>query len=306
MNRVRRRPRTGTATSSGTSSSAGSPPGAYAAGLRSPTSSATTTTAAPSRFAHYLAFPLVLVCGVLLIVDLGRPERFWHMLIQSETVPADVQVVVADVGRLVGPLGLRRLQLRLVPRRAGRGRPARPRRPGRRGPSRSVAGGSGRLFAAGGALSAFFLGSYTGVLLSATNQPIWSDTTWLAPLFLASSASTGLAAMILLNRGGGAATCPRRRRAPGVGRRLGDRPGADPAGRLRALAGAAGRAGVRPLARRPDPGVRRPGRPGAPPDPQALPEGVGRLGLALLILAGGFASRAAVVGMPVPWLLAHH
>ena len=31
------------------------------------------------------AFPLALVCGMLLIVDLGRPERFWHMLIQSET-----------------------------------------------------------------------------------------------------------------------------------------------------------------------------------------------------------------------------
>jgi hypothetical protein len=30
-------------------------------------------------------FPLAVVCGVLLILDLGRPERFWHMLIQSET-----------------------------------------------------------------------------------------------------------------------------------------------------------------------------------------------------------------------------
>src|SRR3954447_23803874 len=38
-----------------------------------------------ARAAHYLAFPLVCVCGLLLIVDLGRPERFWHMLVQSET-----------------------------------------------------------------------------------------------------------------------------------------------------------------------------------------------------------------------------
>ena len=93
-----------------------------------------------SRFAHYIAFPLVNVCGVLLIVDLGRPERFWHMLIQSETVPADVQVVVAHVRRLVGPLRLRRLQLRLVPRRAGRGRLAPLDAPGRRGPPRSRRG----------------------------------------------------------------------------------------------------------------------------------------------------------------------
>src|SRR5712692_1850841 len=38
-----------------------------------------------TKVSDYLVFPLVLVCAVLLILDLGRPERFWHMLIQSET-----------------------------------------------------------------------------------------------------------------------------------------------------------------------------------------------------------------------------
>src|SRR6266581_2077458 len=38
-----------------------------------------------AQVSYYLAFPLALVCGVLLILDLGRPERFWHMRIQSET-----------------------------------------------------------------------------------------------------------------------------------------------------------------------------------------------------------------------------
>src|SRR5215467_4951728 len=38
-----------------------------------------------AKVAYYYAFPLAVVCGVLLILDLGRPERFWHMLIQSET-----------------------------------------------------------------------------------------------------------------------------------------------------------------------------------------------------------------------------
>jgi len=37
------------------------------------------------RVAYYMAFPLVGVCGLLLTIDLGRPERFWHMLIQSNT-----------------------------------------------------------------------------------------------------------------------------------------------------------------------------------------------------------------------------
>ena len=41
-----------------------------------------------------------------------------------------------------------------------------------------------------GCVAGFFVASYTGALLSATNQPMWSDTVWLAPLFLASAAST--------------------------------------------------------------------------------------------------------------------
>jgi formate-dependent nitrite reductase membrane component NrfD len=38
-----------------------------------------------ARVGYLVAFPAVLVCGVLLIVDLDRPERFWHMLVQSNT-----------------------------------------------------------------------------------------------------------------------------------------------------------------------------------------------------------------------------
>jgi formate-dependent nitrite reductase membrane component NrfD len=148
------------------------------------------------RVAYYLAFPLVNVCGVLLIVDLGRPERFWHMLIQNQTgwpmlkwwspmsagawalavfggfsFASFVGVLAAD-----GWLGLGRFS-ELA--------------------DRLRTGWTGRLFAAGGAASAFFLASYTGVLLAASNQPIWADTTWTGALFLASAASTGVAAMLL-------------------------------------------------------------------------------------------------------------
>jgi formate-dependent nitrite reductase membrane component NrfD len=62
-------------------------------------------------------------------------------------------------------------------------------------------GWTGRLFALGGSIAAFFLGSYTGVLLGASNQPIWSNTTWTGALFLASSASTGIATMVVLDHG---------------------------------------------------------------------------------------------------------
>src|SRR5437762_2231795 len=38
-----------------------------------------------ARLGYLIAFPAVVVCGILLIADLGRPERFWHMLLQSAT-----------------------------------------------------------------------------------------------------------------------------------------------------------------------------------------------------------------------------
>src|SRR5260221_3141142 len=45
---------------------------------------------------------------------------------------------------------------------------------------------------------AFFVASYTGALVTATNQPLWSDTNWIAPLFLTSAASTAIATLTLL------------------------------------------------------------------------------------------------------------
>src|SRR2546430_10266770 len=36
------------------------------------------------RLAYLIAFPAVCVCGLLLTADLGRPARFWHMLVQAQ------------------------------------------------------------------------------------------------------------------------------------------------------------------------------------------------------------------------------
>ena len=68
-------------------------------------------------------------------------------------------------------------------------------------------GGFGRLFTIVGALFGLFLAGYTGVLLSVSNQPIWSDTWALGGLFLASGLSVAAAALGLL------VACWRRRRA---------------------------------------------------------------------------------------------
>ena len=38
-----------------------------------------------ARLGYYISFPCVVLSGLLLTLDLGRPERFWHMLIESNT-----------------------------------------------------------------------------------------------------------------------------------------------------------------------------------------------------------------------------
>ena len=36
------------------------------------------------RLGYYVALIGIVLSGALLCMDLGRPERFWHMLIQSQ------------------------------------------------------------------------------------------------------------------------------------------------------------------------------------------------------------------------------
>jgi formate-dependent nitrite reductase membrane component NrfD len=182
-------------------------------------------------------------------------------------------------------------------------------RPGEATRARVVAlqrGWQGKLFAVGAAASAFFLGSYTGALLSVTNQPIWSDTTWLAPLFLASATSTGLAAMVLLIRWRLADVAE-----PALERlEWADRWAmALEAAMLIAFALSLGRYAGPALTRWP--GLLIPSFvvPVGLVLPWIVQRGWGMKGAgasALLVLLGGFVLRAAVIGMPLPWLLTPH
>jgi formate-dependent nitrite reductase membrane component NrfD len=56
----------------------------------------------------------------------------------------------------------------------------------------------GLIFQVIGCLFGFFIASYTGALLTASNQPFWSDSPLIGALFLASSASTGIAVLLLI------------------------------------------------------------------------------------------------------------
>src|SRR5947209_8029533 len=147
-----------------------------------------------ARLGYYISFPCIIISGLLLTLDLGRPLRFWHMLIESNTYRpmfkywspmsvgswallvfgifvflAFLEALVED-DRLAWPAG----------------RKFRP------------PGALGSVIAAIGGLFGFYVAGYTGVLLAVTNRPIWSDTPLLGMLFVVSAASISAALMILL------------------------------------------------------------------------------------------------------------
>jgi formate-dependent nitrite reductase membrane component NrfD len=147
------------------------------------------------RLGYYIAFVGAVISGLLLVVDLGRPERFWHMMLQSETMrpmlkywsPMSMGVwglllfgffaFLAAVGATTEDTNFRWA-------------PA----------SRLARGVLATIVAVVGGIAGFFLAGYTGVLLSVTNRPVWADSNWLGILFLFSAASTAAAALILLGR----------------------------------------------------------------------------------------------------------
>lgn len=146
-----------------------------------------------SRAAFYIAFPLLLLVPIPLIADLGRPERFWHLffyvkegtpyinlqspmsvgswallLFSGFALLSFVDNLVAEKRIAFAPFG--HLYNR-VPR---------------------------KLYALFGSAAGFFIAGYTGVLLNVTAIPFWAATSPLmGPLFIASGASTGAAAITL-------------------------------------------------------------------------------------------------------------
>jgi protein NrfD len=146
------------------------------------------------RAGYYVALAGAVLSGLLLTLDLSKPFRFWHMLLQSNRgVPMfkpwspmsvgawallgfAVLALLASLGALGETRGWRRA--------AGLGR-----------------GAPGVLLAVLGGLLGLFLAGYTGVLLAVTNRPVWADSSWLGAVFLASGVSTAAATLILLGRG---------------------------------------------------------------------------------------------------------
>jgi formate-dependent nitrite reductase membrane component NrfD len=133
------------------------------------------------RAGHFVSLVAAAVSPVLLILDLGRPERWYNMLrvfrprsmmnlgayILSFMGAFGVAGAISQLLRMLGPNHLL-FRLAIQPL---------------------------RLLSWLGAIPAGFLGSYTAFLLAATNVPLWaSNKLLMGLLFFSSALSTGLSA----------------------------------------------------------------------------------------------------------------
>jgi formate-dependent nitrite reductase membrane component NrfD len=153
-----------------------------------------------ARLGFYVSFVTLLVCPVLLTADLGASWwKFWHMLVNVTPgdqglnfkywSPMSVGVWALFVFGVFSAVSA--LESFILDRRD---------RTAVGDPGRPIGGVVGRAFNVFGAILALFIASYTGVLLSVSNQPVWSDTWMLGGLFLASGLGGSAALIALLTR----------------------------------------------------------------------------------------------------------
>jgi len=132
-----------------------------------------------ARIARRVALAALVPSPPLLIMDLGRPERFYKMLrIFKPRSPMSTGSWCLTVfgGLAAGAVGADLL---------GRER-------------------TGKALGGATAVVGGYLGSYTGVLLAATAVPVWSRSRlFLGPIFVATGALTGAAATRLVLAAGG-------------------------------------------------------------------------------------------------------
>ena len=146
-----------------------------------------------ARVAFLVSLPATLICPILLTADLNASwMRFWHMMVN--TTPGDAglnfkywsPMSVGVWGLLLFGffVGISALDAWLR----------------NRGSFGLLPMAVNRVFNVLGSLVGIFIASYTGVLISVSNQPVWSDTWALGGLFLASGLSGAAALLALLIR----------------------------------------------------------------------------------------------------------
>ncbi len=131
---------------------------------------------AVAKAGYLLSLPLVMVCGLLLIADLGVPLRFLKMLGAFKfwdpmSIGAWGIGVFGFFSFVSSVLSFSTSEQMIALRQK---------------------------ISLVGSVFGFFLAAYTGVLLSNTALPFWSESRLMGALFLASGASTGMAAISLI------------------------------------------------------------------------------------------------------------
>ena len=150
------------------------------------------------RVGYYLSLLALIPCPLLLVVDLGIPSRFLHMLMVTKPDPT-IGAAAINIGpfhiKLFSPMNmgawallgfgvlafLAALSVFLEDAKRGRTLWA----------LRTTVVVIGGFFG-------FFLAAYPGVLLGATARPLFQNASFLGALFLAVGASTGAAAIALI------------------------------------------------------------------------------------------------------------
>lgn len=135
------------------------------------------------RLATYVGVPFAIIGVLLLIVDLGVPIRFWHLLVQFDVVSAMslgtwilfvwvaaavIMIFLWNIGRFISVEWARPALARIA----------------------NALSWIAFIFAA-------LLMTYTGVLLASSNQPLWAGTVLVPCLFVASAVSTGVAVVLI-------------------------------------------------------------------------------------------------------------
>ena len=140
-----------------------------------------------ARAGRYVSFGTLLPCPVLLVLDLGRPERFLNML----------RIVKFRSPMSVGTWGL--MFFSVFSTGSAVAQAAQDGLLGQGRAQRIAASLPVRGIGAAGTPFGFFLAGYTGVLLGATAVPLWAkNALLLGPLFLSSAFSTATSALALV------------------------------------------------------------------------------------------------------------
>jgi formate-dependent nitrite reductase membrane component NrfD len=145
------------------------------------------------RTSRYITLVTMLLSPILLILDLGRPERFYNML---------------RIVKWRSPMSMGSWALMIFGSLTGLVATAQAAKDGLLGRdnfvARTAAAIPARLVSILALPFGYFVGAYTGVLIGITSVPMWArNAVLMGPTFLASALSTGLSAISLVLHLGG-------------------------------------------------------------------------------------------------------